>query len=223
MALVLQQISPETAGFAAKSGVPLWRLFNQVFQLLSCLYFLYFITLSQFILQVSESMSPLSFLGTTNDCVSEHIWFPFGLDYMPDRAEASQGVKESEGRKNSDKSREFQTNPPASSPRQHMWVQQCFELETNGSLWEISFVVSSSPDSAWFGHYSQDLLLRMFAVLSECSCWEAFSFYPCIKIYIGGKVVENTADCSAIGPGSPRLLIFLEYLICHKPPPNLHS
>lgn len=73
MALVLQQISAETAGFAAKSGVPPVGLFNQVFQLLSSLYFLYFITLFQLILQVSESMSPLSFLGTTNECISEPI------------------------------------------------------------------------------------------------------------------------------------------------------
>lgn len=120
MALVLQQIPAETAGFAAKSGMPPVGLFNQIFQLFSSLYFLYFTTLSQFILQVSESMSPLNFVGTTNDCVSEPIWFPLGLDYVPDRAEASQGVKESEGRKNSDKSRELQKNPPASSLRQHM-------------------------------------------------------------------------------------------------------
>lgn len=73
MALVLQKISAETAGFGAKSGVPPVGLFNQVFQLLSCLYFLSFITLSQFILQVSENMRPLIFLGTTNDCVSKPI------------------------------------------------------------------------------------------------------------------------------------------------------
>lgn len=73
MALVLQQISAETAQVSAKSGVPPVGLFNQIFPLFSSIYFLYFITLSQFTLHVSGSMSPLSFVGTTNDCVSEPI------------------------------------------------------------------------------------------------------------------------------------------------------
>lgn len=154
-------------------------------------------------MQVSESMSPLSFAGTINDCVSKPIWFPLGLDYTPDRAEASPGVKESEGRKHSDKSRELQSNPPTSSPRQHVWVQQCFELEKEWLTLRYFICFSSSPDSACFGHYGQDLL-RMFPLLSQCSFWETSSFYSCIS-----KLMENTADCSAVWPGSPRSLGFL--------------
>lgn len=46
MALFLQQISAEAAGFAAKSGVPPVDLLNHMFQLFSPLHFLYFTTLS---------------------------------------------------------------------------------------------------------------------------------------------------------------------------------
>lgn len=57
MALFSQQISAEPAGFAAKSGLPPVDLLNHMFQLSFPFPFLYFTTLSRFILQISGSMS----------------------------------------------------------------------------------------------------------------------------------------------------------------------
>lgn len=170
VALSLQQISAEASGFAAESEVPPVELLNHMCQLFSPLHFLYFTALSQFILYVSESKSPLGFVETNNDGVSEPIRVPLGLDYAADRAEASQGVKSLRGKKTSDKSESFKQILPLPSPRQNTQVSSVLRWRRNSLLWEISFVVSSSSDSARFGHYSQDLLLRTFAVLSECSC-----------------------------------------------------
>lgn len=138
-------------------------------------------------------MSPLGFVETNNDCVSEPIRFPLGLDYAADGAEASQGVKSLRGKKNSDKSESFKQILPLPSPRQNTRVSSVLRWKRNSLLWEISFVVSSFSDSARFGHYSRDLLLRTFAVLSECSCWETFSAYLCLKALVSWWKIQLTA------------------------------
>lgn len=134
-------------------------------------------------LRKHEQRSPLGFVETNNDCVSELIRFPLGLDYAPHKAEASPGVRNSEwGGENSDISESFKQIPPLPSHGQNTWVSSV--LRWKSLHWEISFVVSSFTDSARFGCYSQDLSLRTFAVLSECSCWETFPSYSCLKALV---------------------------------------
>lgn len=94
-------------------------------------------------------------METNNDCVSEPVRFPLGLDYAPDRAEASQGVKMSEGKKNSDESESCKQIPPL-----HPLGKTCESAvfrDGRGTAGFERFVVSSFQDSARFGHYSQDL------------------------------------------------------------------
>lgn len=176
-------------------------------------------------------MSLSSFVGTTNDCVSEPIWFPLGLITYLTEQKLPEGSKSLRGEKIQTNQENFKQIPLLHPPGNTCESSSVLSWKRKGSLREISFVVSSSPDSAWFGHYNQDLLLRMFAVLSECSCWETFSFYSCIS-----KLMENITGCSVVWAGSPRSLGFLEYKIvinlcliyivnlsverCHPPGPS---
>lgn len=80
-------------------------------------------------LRKHEQRSPLGFVETNNVCVSELIWFPLGLDYAPHKAEASRGVRNSEGGKELRQIRKLQTNPPTSIPWAKHVSQQCSEVE----------------------------------------------------------------------------------------------
>lgn len=161
-------------------------------------------------------MSPLSFAGTTNDCVSPFD-FPLGLiTYLTEQnlPQASESLRGENIQTNQENLKQI---PLLHPPGNTCESSSVLSWKRSGSLWEISFVVPLQTQCGL--ETTVRILWEHLLLWLSAAAGKQFLFIHALM----NKLMENTGDCSVVWPGSPRSLGFLKYLTCHKPLPDLHS